>query len=436
MSTFDVAVGLDEATLNKALAQLFVHAGVREKVVRGQEKISTPIGEIDITWEVKEPPTLSLAGPPAERWEAAVKGLHDRVVPDRDMVTVVCPAIHAGIEYADGARQSDVTQVDIYAQLRVADGEVTLDPYGVWVDPAKVKELQPSAMNALLFFGLEMAEEALTGLALPAIPSDLGVDLGPPAAVIDGRRLIVGAAIKPGAVDLTGGAWPAAGLFVLGSHDLVNGLVRGQVHRIRGRTLTWRREALGSPGDGGAAVIEGVLEVVEADAQVDASDLTRVGGTLRATARGSAVASLVKAIGLSAIGRILEKIYLAWLGLGYGAQVLPLPLYLGLGLVLEDRTVKVQVRTVRRCVALVWPRGSLPTILVSLVLWPLAQVAALIAPWVLASRANANHPTWEVFSIPTVTTELLGKPLGLAVSGLGCATYEGRLLIRGALDLI
>lgn len=435
MSTFDVAVGLDEATLNKALAQLFSHAGIQEKVARGKQKTSTPIGEIDITWELKEPPTLSLTDPPPDRWKAAVKGLHDQALPAHNVVTLVCPALYAELEYADGKKESDITEVNLFAHLRVANGEVTVDPYGVWVDPAKLKEIQPSAMNALLFFGLEMAEKALTGIALPAIPWDLGVELGPPSAVIDGQRLIIGAASGHRTVDLSGGTWPTAGLFVLGSHDLVNGLVRGQLHQIRGQTLTWRRDGLGSPGDGAAAVIEAVGEVLEADVQVDAGELTQVGGTCRATLRGSAVVSLLKAIGLSGLQRILDKIYLAWLGLGYGAQLLPSPLYLGVGLVLEDRSVRVQLRSVRKCVALVWPRGSLPTILLSLFLWPLTQLAALILPPVLVSRANANQPTWEVFSIPTVTTELLGNPLGLTVSGLSCFTHEERLLIRGAVDL-
>ena len=59
MTKFDVAVGLDEAALNKALAQLFGHAGIQEKVARGSRKIPTPIGEIDITCEVKVKGDLS-----------------------------------------------------------------------------------------------------------------------------------------------------------------------------------------------------------------------------------------------------------------------------------------------------------------------------------------------------------------------------------------
>jgi len=435
MSTYDVAVGLDEVTLNKALAQVFGHAGFQEKVARGKQQTSTPIGEINITWELKAPPTVSFAKVPEDRWRTAIKGLHDKELPASNVLTLVCPELYAEIEYADGARESDTTEVNLFAHLKVAHGKMTVDPFGVWVDQSKLAEIQSSALNALVFFGLELAETALTDLALPPMPSELGVELGPPAAAIDGSRLIVGLALKPGKVELTGGEWPSAGLFVLGSHALVNGLVRAQLHQVRGQTFTWRREALGSPGDGGAAVLEAAMEILEADVQVDAQELTQLGGTCRLALRGSGVVSLLKAVGLSALVRILEKIYLAWNGLGYGAQLFPSPLLFGLGLALEDRTVKVQVRSVRKCVALVWPRGSLPTILLSLVLWPVVQLVALIVPPVAASRVSSHQPTWDLFAVPPVTLELLGKPLGLALSGLDCSTYAEQLLIQGNLDL-
>lgn len=435
MSTYDVAVGLDEATLNRALAQLFGHAGFQEKVVRGKQKTSTPIGEIDITWELKSPPTLSFAKVDPDRWRTAVKGLHDKELPADNVFTLVCPELYAGIEYADGARESDITEINLFAHLQMADGKVSVDPYGVWVDQEKLKEIQPSALNALIFFGLEMAEKALADIALPSLPADLGVELGPPVVLIQDQRLVVGMAEKSGKADLSGAAWPGQGLFVLASHNLVNGLVRGQLHRVRGRSLAWRREALGSPGDGGAAVIEAVAEVLAADVQVNAQELTQVGGTLRLAVRGRAVVSLFKAIGLSGLQRILAKIYLAWLGLGYGAQLLPSTLYLGVGLALEDKTVKVQVRSVRKCVALVWPRGSLPTILFSLLLWPLSQLVALVVPPLVASHLNSKQPTRDVFTIPPVTTELLDKPLSVAVSGLGCATHSEQLLVHGVVDL-
>ncbi len=48
---------------------------------------------------------------------------------------------------------------------------------------------------------------------------------------------------------------------------------------------------------------------------------------------------------------------------------------------------------------------------------------------------SAHHSTWEVFSIPTVTVELLGNPLSFTVGGMSCSTHQERLLIRSALDL-
>jgi hypothetical protein len=435
MSTFDVAVGLDEATLNKALAQLFGHAGFQEKVARGQQTVPTPADEIHIRWDLQAVPTLSFAKPSEARWKAAIKGLHDQKLPDPNLFTLVCPSLFVELKYADGNTESDVMEVHLYAHLQMAGGKVTVDPYGAWVDRATLKEIQFDVFSALVFFGLEMAEKALTNLALPSLPADLGVNLGPPTAVIDGQRLVVGMALSPDTVDLGGATWPEAPLFVLGSHALVNGLVRGQLHRVGGQTFTWRRERLGSPGDGGAAVIELVGKVLEADVQVDARSLTQLGGTGRVVLRGSAVVSLLKAVGLSMLQRILEKIHLSWWGLGYGAQILTSPVLFELGLFLEDRAVKVRLRSLSSVVSLVWPRGSLPTILLSLVLWPLAQLAVLMAPPVLASRAIANQSTFEVFTIPVVTIDLLGKPLRLAASGLSCSTHQKRLLIQSTLDL-
>ncbi len=435
MSTFDVAVGLDEATLNKALAQVFGHAGFGAKIARGQRKVPTPAGEINIAWDLKAPPTLSFVKPPDERWKAAIKGLHDEALPDPNLFTLVCPKLWVELQYADGVTQSDVMEVHLYALLQMAGGTVTVDPYGVWLDQDKLENVQSDVLRSLIFFGLEMAEKVLTDLTLPEIPSDLGVNLGPPAAVIDGRRLILGMALRPATVDLVGATWPEAPLFVLGSHGLVNGLVRGQLHRVNGQTFTWRREAMGSPGDGGAAVIEVLGEITEADVQVDANHLTHLGGTGRVALRGRAVVSLLKAVGLTALQRILEKIHLSWLGLGYGARILTSPVLFELALVLEDQSVKVRLRSLSKVVSLLWPRGSLPAILLSLVLWPLVQVVALIAPPVVAPRLIANQSTFEVLTIPAVTFELLGKPLSLTVSGLSCSTYEERLLIQSTLDL-
>ncbi len=435
MNTFDVAVGLDEATLNKALAQLFGHAGIQEKVARGQQKVPTPVGEIQISWELRAPPILSFQRPTPAQWQEAIKGLHDQELPAHNLFTLVCPDLWVGLEYADGKSESEALEVRLYAHLQVANGKVTVDPYGVWLDRSRLQKIQFDAFSALVFFGLEMAEKAVTDIALPEFPPELGVRIGQPVAEIDGQRLIVAAALSPRVVDLDGATWPAAGLFLLGSHDLVNGLVRSQLHRVDGQTFTWRREKLVTPGEGGAVVVEAAGEVLEVDVQVDAKALTHLGGTCRLAVRGSAVMSMLKALGLSTLQRILEKLHLSWFGLGYGAQILPSEVLFEVALVLEDRTVKVQIRNLRRCVALIWPRGSLPTMLMSLILWPLTQLAALIAPPLVASYLGSHRSTLDVWTITPVTFELLGKPLSLTVSGLGCSTSDDYLLLQSNLDL-
>lgn len=437
MSNFDVAVGLDEATLNKALAQLFGQAGVQRVAARGQQKSATPSGDIIIRWEILQPPAISFAPVPADRWKAATKGKHDKVLPEGNVLTLVLPAICLELEYDDGVREKDTTEAHLYATLEVADGKVNVDPKGLWMDQDRIQNLQLSTLISLVHFGLDMAQEALTGIALPALPSDLGVTLGAPGALIhDHKRLILGLAIAPREVDLEGVVWPQEGLFLLGSHDLVNGILRAQLlPRVQGQRFTWRRERLDTPGEGGAAVLEGGLEVLEADVGVNAAELTEVDATARVALRVSAVVSLLKGLGLTSLVRLLEKVYLAWQGLGYGAQLLPSQPQVGVGLVLEDRSVKVQLRHLGRCAPLIWPRGSLPTILLSLALWPLTQLAVVITALVLISRANRDRPLFAVLTVPTVQLSLLDAPLGLTVGGLGCQTCDGRLLIRGDLDL-
>ncbi len=434
MSKYDVAVGLDEATLNKALSQLFNHAGFQEKIAKGFKQVDAGPRKYGLTWEISKPPRLSLEKVPKERWDAAEHAELDDELPEHNVFTLVLPELSLDVEYEGGERRADTIEAHLYAHLQVADGKVSVDPYGLWYDRASLVNIQHETLGSLVYFGLDMAEDALKDIALPAIPADLGVALGPPSAVIEGARLIVGMALDPAPVDLTAAAWPETGSFVLGSRELLNGLLHSQLHRIQNQTFPVRKEALGSPGSGGAAVAEAVIQVLEAHAQVDGTDLTQVGVTGRVSMGVKAVVSLLQAVGLSAVVRLLDKLHLAWHGLGYGVQLMPSPLYLKLGLLLQDRTVSVQLRQVRRCGALIWPRGSLPTILLSLALWPLTQLVTIIALLWVTSWINSKQPSKPVFTVPAVSFDLLGKPVSLTVSDLRCATHDGQLLIRSGLD--
>lgn len=73
MSNFDVAICMDQGSLNQVINSIFNRQSLRAKLFNGSQSTTLAGVQVQVGWEVLVPPTVTLTPPSAEQWSSAVK---------------------------------------------------------------------------------------------------------------------------------------------------------------------------------------------------------------------------------------------------------------------------------------------------------------------------------------------------------------------------
>jgi hypothetical protein len=75
MAGFDLAISIDQETINGVIASLYQRPDLRRNLFRGTHSVPAPGGApVTVSYDVQQPPTIALWAPTPYQWRQAVKG--------------------------------------------------------------------------------------------------------------------------------------------------------------------------------------------------------------------------------------------------------------------------------------------------------------------------------------------------------------------------
>lgn len=247
MSQFDVAVGMDAATLNQGIAGLYARPDAREKLFKGTQTGAMGTRQYTAQWDAQAAPRFVLEPPPADRWAASIDatGKHPAgAAPAQNAFQLHFPTFSA--QYTMGGTPvSGTTEVVVFATASITASVLTVVPAAVWLDETHMTGWDRFILNGVILKQvLARATEMLAALRIDPIgfsvvPGTPAVELDAPVVSISGGRLVLAARLKgTGAVDLSGTAWPPDPLFVLLSAGFLTQVASGLTSQLQGKEFS------------------------------------------------------------------------------------------------------------------------------------------------------------------------------------------------------
>ncbi|MFI5825071.1 hypothetical protein ACIA8I_39320 [Streptomyces rishiriensis] len=205
--TFDLAVGVSSGSLDAGLEQL--HAGHRG-LLKGDHTEVVSDARYSVSWDLQEPPRVSLGAPDAARWKKTWKQKDVSALPPSGVVQLVMPQLWFSLA-SNGVTLSELSSsVAVPARLLVVDGAVQVELLGVWMGTPPTDGNDRAVLRQILVPRLlKLGSGLLKGLRLPA--QDLfgrQVKLTPVFVDVTDRYLVVGTLSQPGASSVPDIGWP------------------------------------------------------------------------------------------------------------------------------------------------------------------------------------------------------------------------------------
>lgn len=227
MSEFDVAVGLDQPTMNAAAA--VVYQKLYPNIFTGSQQVEQSGIQLQVGWDVKAPPTFNLA-PPQDGQAILEAHLADWAEATSDMRSRATEALSAAFSTSTfemlfsnvalsvsggGTSGTDQVSLTVYVQANSADGKMSLIPLkavGTTQNPADQWVLN----NVILPQAMKMAGTLLSGVTLPPLQFS-GISLTAPTMAVQQNHVVAlanlaGSSAPTPPSDVT---WPQSSFFGL-----------------------------------------------------------------------------------------------------------------------------------------------------------------------------------------------------------------------------
>ncbi|MEM9556466.1 MAG: hypothetical protein AAGC60_19570 [Acidobacteriota bacterium] len=232
MSQFDVALGMDETTLDQGIAGVFANPDANQKIFHGSTSGERHGVKYKVKWSLHESPTIDLTPPSDAEWTASidVDGKKQTGSPPLHTFQLLCDSFTGKLTLA-GAPVKGTAKVAVFAQAAIHGDTLTITPLSVWVDATPTGWNEAYIVTAIKMVLRQMGE-MLAGIDIPPLSfTDEGVTISltdPVLAITEGStpRLVLAASlVSKGSVDIVGVTWPDKSLFLLFSDDLVQNVV-------------------------------------------------------------------------------------------------------------------------------------------------------------------------------------------------------------------
>ncbi len=278
MTNYDIAIGLDHAVLEKAVAHLYADNVLRQSIFQGTEtKELAPLGSITLTYDILAAPTFVLTAPTTTQWDAAIKSTGVTERPTQNAFQLKFGDIKGTVQVGSAAPMSAQGWLTVFAVVEIVETQASLTPLAIEVDESKFtvwdkliinQMLVPTALN-------EISTNILKSIQLPPLPELLGVVFNPPIAAIEKERLLLATTMNSNtaAPDLSGESWPGdKPFFLLASTGLINAALGTATGTLKGMKKSGQEEK----GDNilGKAEASYTVAIKDISVTVDSSDPT------------------------------------------------------------------------------------------------------------------------------------------------------------------
>lgn len=269
MNGYDLAVSMDEATINSLLAQTFglsrlagLFTGTMTQEIAGVTAT--------VTWTVQQAPQIGLTAPTSTQWNQAIdsQGGNPEAVPNAGILSL--PALNIQYTYGGATGGTTLPATAIWT-WSMSGGSLTLAPLAAIVDTSGMSSTEQTIVSfVVLPLVMEQAGTYTKTIALPTI-DQYGASFGTPNFNIADDRLIMVAAVtgEPAPAVPDASVLPSDPLFIqISQRALQNALNNAltQTYSFNGNKFT--------------ADYTGTVSAVGSSLAVSATDPTQITGTL------------------------------------------------------------------------------------------------------------------------------------------------------------
>lgn len=255
MSTFDVAIGLDQTSINGVISQLFDNATLKAKIYQGNvTKDISPLGNVSLTYTVNAAPTIVLAAPAKSDWDKALPA-DGPAYPASNAFQLSLSNVTVEFTVASAKPVTAMGSISVYGTLSVANDLLNLNVQKVLLDETDFSAVDQLIVNGIIIpQALEIAHNTVSGVAIPRIPTfnqsiggkTVALEFQDPVAGILDEQLIIATAIEGNAAPSLSGFTPPAnkGMYLLSGINPIN--------KVLGTVMAGYNSS-GNPKTGGSA---------------------------------------------------------------------------------------------------------------------------------------------------------------------------------------
>lgn len=287
MNEFDVIIGMDAATLNKAIARLYNRGDLRGSLFRGSRTQNIEGTDFAVQWDIQAAPETILAPPTAQEWQSSFKADGNMAQPVSNAFFLNFSKIRL-VQTAPDKNEATIPARAI-CTASVSGNQLNIQVIAVIIDLSGASKTDQFIYKRIIIPEiLHLATSLLSGITMPPL-SFYKIALTPPVVSIQSNRLILFAnlADRPLA-SISGGNWPDKPFFILCSSRLAQRIGDIAAGTVRGKTFSYRGKINFEIGDASYSASGSINQVVTSVT----GDLTVMNCRLGANARVSADLSL------------------------------------------------------------------------------------------------------------------------------------------------
>lgn len=306
MSNFDVALGMNTATLNGMISSLYGMQSLRNSLFAGSQSENIAGVQSTIAWNVLQVPTITLEAPTSQQWSSALGAGGTTPSPVANAITVSFPNVQVSMTPSGGQMQQATIPMVVICSVSIANAQLTLTPVGVIVDLSNASAFDQVVYKAVLIpQALQVAGSMLSGEKIPNISFN-GVNFGEMVLSV-GNGQIVGVAYlssnsaTPPAPDVS--SMPNEPFYVLLSPAAMQQVVNSGTAGLQGKSAS----TSGSQSFGiGSADYNASVQLANVSASVNPGNLASVTASVSVQASASAGVNIFSSI-INQIGSGLES---------------------------------------------------------------------------------------------------------------------------------
>lgn len=172
MSAFDVAICMDQSTLQRIIAALYAQPGFRQDLFSGGGSVTVAGVPLSVAYDVLAAPTVTLEAPTAAQWQSAIQADGTQAQPTGNAMVLHLPQVRVTRSPGSPQAASTVVAFDAIAVVSLSAGQLRISPVGVCIDLSSASTTDQTLFRGLIIpriltqIGALLAAESVPNISL------------------------------------------------------------------------------------------------------------------------------------------------------------------------------------------------------------------------------------------------------------------------------